>query len=231
MKTLIFSSTAIVGLLLVGLQHKQLRELHSENVTLQQNSTEASRLKADLDKSSIDQTQDKAEIARLREENHDLLKLRNEVNQLREARAQFEKVSAENQRLQSIAKNAAKTDSKPSMQPIVVRIDALVNRGENTPEDAMQTFAWALRERNGDVLSHCATPKMYSQFQRFLKERDEQPFSSFVSLEIVARRDPKPNVVQLGVQLDFVENSQAPQKQTFNLIFQNGEWRVDDAGL
>jgi hypothetical protein len=230
MKTLIVSSIAIVGLLLAGLQHQQLRELHAENVTLQQSSAEASRLKADLDKSAIDQSQDEAEIGRLREENHDLLKLRNEVNQLREARAQFEKVSAENQRLQSIAKNAAKTDSKQSMQPIVVRMVDLVNRGESTPEDAIQTFLWALRERNSDVLSHCATPKMSSQFQRYLKERNSQPFDNFVSIEIVARREPKPNMVQLGVQLDFIDNSQSPEKQSVDLTLQDGEWRVDSAG-
>ena len=107
MKTLIFSSMALVGLLLVGLQHQQLRELRAENATLQQASAEANQLKADLANSTNDEAQDAAEITRLREENHDLLKLRNEVNQLREARVQFEKVSAENQRLAAQAKAAA----------------------------------------------------------------------------------------------------------------------------
>ena len=74
--------------------------------------------------------------------------LETQVNQLRDVRVQFEKVSAENQRLQSLAKNAAKTDSKQSMQPVTIRIDNLTNRGLNSPEDAVQTFYWALRERN-----------------------------------------------------------------------------------
>ena len=94
MKALIFSSIALVGLLLVGLQHQQLRELRTENATLQKASAEASRLKADLAQSNGDEAQDAEEIARLREENHDLLKLRNEVNQLRDARWQWEKWSA-----------------------------------------------------------------------------------------------------------------------------------------
>jgi len=58
MKTMIFSLIAIVGLLLVGLQHQQLRELRNENATLKQASAEANQLKGDLDKSTGDQAQD-----------------------------------------------------------------------------------------------------------------------------------------------------------------------------
>jgi len=226
MKILVISSTVLVGLLLVGLQHQQLRGLRAENATLQQSSAEAGRLKADLEKSTGDTSQDEAEIARLREENHDLLKLRNEVNQLREAKIQFEKVSAENQRLQTLAKNAAKTDSKQSMQPIVVRMVDLVNRGQSTPEDAIQTFYWALRNRNSDVLARCATPKARAQFQDYLNGRDSQYFNNFVSIEIVARREMSPMVVQLGVQLNQADNSRSPQKLIIFLYLQDNAWRV-----
>src|SRR3569833_3198175 len=125
MKTLIFSSIALVGLLLVGLQHQQLRELRAENATLQQASAESNRLKADLEKSNGDEAQDTEEIARLREENRDLLKLRGEIYQLRDARGQCEKVSAENQRLVAQAKNAAESISNQSTQPLTIRVDML----------------------------------------------------------------------------------------------------------
>src|SRR5689334_22688207 len=108
MKTLIFSSLGIVGLLLVGLQHQQLRELRAENATLLQASAEVDQLNTDLANATADEAQEDDEIARLQEENHNLLKLRNEVNQLREVRVQFEKVSAENQRLVAQAKAATK---------------------------------------------------------------------------------------------------------------------------
>src|SRR5690242_13846442 len=187
MKTLIFSSLALVGLLLVGLQHQQLRELRAENATLQQASAEANQLKADLEKSTGNEAQDAEEIVRLREENHDLLKLRGEISQLRDAKAQFEKVSAENQRLVAQAKMAGKTDSKQSIQPVTIQIGNLFNRGWGTPEDALQTFYWAQRERNSDMLQQTVTQRSWNIFKDYTDGWRRQQFGNYVSIEIVAR--------------------------------------------
>jgi hypothetical protein len=219
-------------LLLVGLQHQQLRELRAENLTLQQASAEASRLKADLEKSNGDEAQDAEEITRLREENHDLLKLRGEINQLRDAKAQFEKVSAENQRLQSLAKTAARNDSKQSRQPVTIRVDMLFNRGQATPEDAIQTFYWAVRDRNGDMLAHCVTPKSWSQFQDYVNGWQRKNFDNYVPIDIVARREVNATTVQLGIQLDQENNPNlvptvAHPKFIVTLVLQDGEWRVE----
>ena len=211
MKTLIFSSIALVGLLLVGLQHQQLRELRAENAGLQKASAEASQLKADLEKSNGDEAQDADEIARLREENHDLLKLRGEINQLRDAKGQFEKVSAENQRLQLLAKTAVKTDSNQAMQPITVQINNLVNRGLNTPEDAVQTFYWAQRDRNADTLERSVTPcrKMEAISAIITDDWRRQGISTaMISIDIVARRDVDATTVQMGVQLHSASSPQ-----------------------
>ncbi|HWC58556.1 MAG TPA: hypothetical protein VHC44_02605 [Verrucomicrobiae bacterium] len=229
MKTMIFSLIAIVELLLVGLQHQQLRELRNENATLKQASAEANQLKGDLDKSTGDQAQDEEEIARLREENHDLLKLRNEVNQLRDARVQFEKISAENQRLVSLAKNAAKTESKQSVQPIVVRMDSLINRGTSTPEDALQTFYWAQRERNSEVFSRSVTQRSWNNFKNYLDGWRRQNLDGILSIEIVARRDVDATTVQMGIQLHNAGNPEYGQKLIFVLVLQGNEWRVDSA--
>jgi hypothetical protein len=226
MKTLIFSSMALVGLLLVGLQHQQLRTLRAENASLQQASAEASQLKADLERSNSDGAQDADEIARLREENRDLLKLRGEINQLRDARAQFEKVSAENQRLVAQAKTLAKTNSKQSMQPITVRIDNLFNRGLGTPEDAVQTYFWAQRDQNRDVYFHSLTPRLLNRM-RNASELAWIPLDNFVSLEIVARRDLNATTVQLGIQLRNAAHPQGAEQIIVQLLLQGGEWRVD----
>jgi hypothetical protein len=245
MKTLIFSSLVVVGLLLIGLQHQQLRDLRAENTILQQASTEANKLKADLANSTGDEARDEAEIARLREENHDLLKLRNEVNQLRDARAQFEKVSAENLRLVSLAKDVAKTESKQSKQPIVVRIVDLLNRGQNTPEDAIQTFYWAQRERNGDAFSGSVTQRSWNKFRGYIEPTgwQRENLDSIEAVEIVARRDVDATTVQLGIQFhetaipqrfDSFRGVVIPARQAGNgrkfivtLVLQDGEWRVD----
>jgi len=232
MKTLILSASALIGILLVGVQHQQLRGLRAANASLQKDSAEASRLKADLEKSSGDETQDAEEIARLRAENRDLLKLRGEINSLREARVQFEKVSAENQRLQGLAKNAAKADAKQSLQPVTVRVDMLVNRGQGTPEDTIQTFYWAVRERNSDALQHCVTPRSWGQFRSYLEGWQRKNFDSYVSLDIVARRDVNATTIQLGVQLNRESNPNlvanvAGQKIIVTMVLQDGEWHVE----
>jgi len=224
MKILVFGSLAVAGLLLVGLQHRQIQDLRAENATLLQSSAEASRLKADLDKSTSDTSQDEAEIARLREENHDLLKLRNEVNQLRNARTQFEKVSAENRRLRLIATNAAGAEAKQSMQPIVMRADNLFNRGQDTPEATCQTFFWAAREHNTETLTRCVLPESRLEVGAYAKG---DGFQDVISIDIVARRELDADTVQLGILIHMRDNSQAPIKYLMKLLRKDGEWRLD----
>jgi hypothetical protein len=222
MKTLIFSSMVLVGLLLVGLQHKQLGELRAENVTLTQASVEANQLKADLGKSTGDEARDAEEIARLREENHDLLKLRNEVNQLRDARVQFEKVSAENQRLQATARNAPKPASKETViQPILVLVANLSNQGWGTPEATVQTLYWAERQGNQEMLSRCILPE---QLRDGLAPRLYLHFLDVVSIEIVARRDIDPTTVHLGILVHSSRDSD--RKIAVELKLKDGNWQV-----
>ncbi len=229
MKTLIFSSLALVGVLLVSLQHQQLRELRAENASLQKDSAEAGQLKADLEKSSGNEAQDANEITWLREENRDLLKLRGEINQLRDARAQFEKVSAENQRLVAQAKAVAKADPKQSVQPITIRVDMLFNRGQATPEDAIQTFYWAVRDRNSDMLANCVTPRSWSQFQNYAGGWRRQQFDNVGSIDIVAQREVNATTVQVGIQLNpsAANPNMLVQKIIVTLVLQGNEWHVD----
>jgi hypothetical protein len=229
MKTLIFSSIALVGLLLVGLQHQQLRDLRAENAALQKDSAEASHLKADLEKSNGDEAQDAEEITRLREENRDLLKLRGEINQLRDAKVQFEKVSAENQRLVAQAKNMANADSKQSMQPVTILINNLINRGWGTPEDTLQTFYWAQRDGNSDALQHSVTPRSWNTFRDYADPGNwrQQQFKDIGSIDIVAQRDLNATTVQIGIQLNQASNPQHNQKIIVTLVLHDGVWRVD----
>jgi hypothetical protein len=235
MKILIFSSVAVVTLLLAGWQHRQLGHLRAENATLEQASAEAGQLKADLARSAGLEAQDTNEIARLRVENQDLLKLRNEVNQLRDARAAFDQVSAENRQLQEQVKSAAKTEAKDApMQPIKVRMDSLYDRGLGTPETAVLTFFWAERSGNAGELSRCLTPERWSQILHSVGERNSKSFvdslqhnlDRIVSVEIVAQRELNADTVQLGVQV-YGQGGVSPGKGVFTLHLRNGEWTLD----
>ncbi|HEX4264733.1 MAG TPA: hypothetical protein VH597_10380 [Verrucomicrobiae bacterium] len=235
MKIPLFGSCAVVGLLLVGWQHQQLGHLRAENAVLEQASTESDQLKADLARSSGLEALDVDEISRLREENRDLLKLRNEVNQLRDARATFEKVSAENRQLQEQVKTAAKTNAKQApMQPILIRIDSLYDRGQGTPENAVQTFLWAEHSANAEALSRCLTPERWSQILRSVGDGNkltfvgslQQNLDHIVSVEIVARRELNADTVQLGIQV-YERQSVLPGKGVFTLHLRGGEWTLD----
>jgi len=234
MKTVALSLLAVAGLALVGWQHQQLGQLSGENVTLQQSVVEANQLKADLAKFNDAQAQDAAvEIDRLHEENRDLLKLRNEVNQLRDTRAEFQKVSAENQRLRSQPRPTPQSVVNQTLiQPIVININALYDRGFNSPEDAVQTFYWAQREGNADALARCL-PGQNVQFVRdYFASGQRRNLDHIVAIEIVARRELRANSLQLGV---ILKTDSADRQWDKNLIltltFQGGQWKVDRQGL
>jgi hypothetical protein len=175
-------------------------------------------LKADLATFNESQAQeDAAEIDRLHEENRDLLKLRNEINQLRDAKAEFQRVSAENQRLKSRPKDEPKVR-------VVINMNGLYDRGLNTPEAALQTFLWTEREGNSVAMARCVTPRSASQARDFLRG-DQKYFGTIDSLEIVARREVDAKTVQLGVAFRIPNK---PQNNTvFNFVLSNGEWRLD----
>jgi len=225
MKTLALSLLAVAGLALVGWQHQQLGQLQTENVTLQQSVVEANQLKADLAKFNDAQAQDAAvEIDRLHEENRDLLKLRNEVNQLRDTRAEFQKVSAENQRLRSQPGNTPQPAvNQMLVQPIVININGLYDRGLNTPEDTVQTFFWAQREGNANAISRCVTPQSWNFIRSSINLGERRDFGPSARLEIVARREVNTNTVQLGL----VMPGQRDKKMVYTFILQNGEWKLD----
>jgi hypothetical protein len=234
MKVLMFSLAAFAGLALVALQHQQLGHLRGENTTLAQAATEANQLKADLAKSAGAQAQDAAEeIARLREENRDLLRLRNEVNQLRDTKGQIEKVRAENLRLQTQVKDIQKSEVKqPVMQPIFIRLDNLYDRGLSTPEAALQTFYWAQHEGNKNALERCVTRESWQSIGNFINEGERQIFGNVVLIEIVARREIDATTVQLGIRLQTADGERPGDKKgVYTFLLKDGEWRLEMKGL
>lgn len=229
MKALAFVILAIAAAALIAVQHRQLGQLRAENTNLQHASAEAEQLKADLAKSADSEAGSEDEIARLREENRDLLKLRNQVYQLRQATAQFQQVSAENQRLQTAVRNTPKPARKDDLtQPILITIQNLSNRGLNTPEDATQTFFWAECTRNADALSGCIVPERWSHIRDSYQGDVRQNFNNVESIEIVARRDLDANTVQLGIQIIPSGNSsRGGANIVFTLRLRDGEWKLD----
>ncbi|HXT13108.1 MAG TPA: hypothetical protein VN873_16230 [Candidatus Angelobacter sp.] len=230
MKTLVFSFLALAAVALAGYQHQQLGQLRAENTALQQSASEANQLQTDLAKSTGDAAQSEEEIARLREENHDLLKLRGEVSELRDARAEFERVSAENKRLQSaVASTRATNANQPFKQPITIRMSELYDRGLSTPDFAVQTFFWAARNGNLDAFSHCMMDPS-RRWENSLKEMQRE-FQQLVAIVIIGQRQIDANTIEVGIQLNLTPNFQeADRRRTrvaVRLVLRNGDWKQE----
>lgn len=233
MKIFVFSLISVVSVLLVSLQHQQIGKLRATNASLQQSATEADQLRADLEKSAGVQAQDAAQqIEQLREENRDLLRLRGEVSQLNDAKMEFQKVSAENERLRGLVQNVAKPDSK-AMKPIVIRMDSLSDHGHGTPEATVQTFFWAERDGSADELRRCVAPVRWTPMFDSISEQDRKRFfervqhglDQFISIEIVARKDLNSTTVMLGLQPRLRNGRQGP-KIVLTLTLRDGDWKL-----
>ncbi len=84
------------------------------------------------------------EIKRLRAENRDIYKLRGQISQAREKRKEIERMQAENARLREQIKNI-------KSNPQAARSFSLTNKGQSTPDAALETVFWSMYQ--GDIES------------------------------------------------------------------------------
>jgi hypothetical protein len=116
-------------------------------------------------------TVDSNEVARLREETRELARLRNEVGQLRTRRSELDAARQEQVRL--IAARQHETVTPRESPSGFVSKDKLANVGFATPEDAVQTFFWAMREGSLRMVMQSISPNDKER-QRFEKMPPEQ---------------------------------------------------------
>ena len=95
------------------------------------------------------------EILALRDQTRDLAKLRNEASSLRATRTELSAARAEAAQLLE-AKESRRTPAP--LPPEFIPRQQLVNAGFATPEAALQTFFWAMSEKNLDVLLRAVLP-------------------------------------------------------------------------
>jgi len=91
-------------------------------------------------------TAEPTELVELREQTRDLARLRNEVRQLRAQRADLETARRDHATLVAAQTRGVSPMTEPP--PGFVSKEKLTNVGYATPEDAVQTFFWAMREGN-----------------------------------------------------------------------------------
>lgn len=129
-------------------QNNHLRPLVEESARLESENLELSSLRAAAGREtpSID---GKAE----------LLRLRNDVGRLRAQRADLDRLKSENARLAAAVDAGAGAQQMFSDTEGFVAKESWGNAGFDTPEAAVQTFFWAMREGDFARLAECVPEK------------------------------------------------------------------------
>ncbi|HYE33078.1 MAG TPA: hypothetical protein VEH27_16750 [Methylomirabilota bacterium] len=89
----------------------------------------------------------KREIARLTEANQEIHKLRGQIRVARQQRLTAETLRKDNKDLEARLADAKRNNGKPRVQ------NPFANRGQATPEAAVETMLWAMREGRTNELS------------------------------------------------------------------------------
>ncbi len=153
---------ALVLVAVLAFQRLTLSRLSAENAQLGATHRAAEQLSANLMVAGSE-ADVSGEIANLQTQNHELLKLRNEVQMLREQTGDLNQLRTENERLRALAQRA---DSQmPPLPPFLANLpilnkEGLTNAGFATPEAAAQTYFWAIREANLEAWITCLSPKL-----------------------------------------------------------------------
>jgi hypothetical protein len=136
-------------------------------------------------------------------EHLELLRLRGQIKPLAERVAGVAGLSNQNVRLQARLAAAKATPEFPP-QGYIRRADAQ-NRGTATPESVIETFIWAVGNRDTNALLAClAEPMRESMAHQLTEQRADEFFKSQIRIpgfRIVDRKDDGPDEVTLTVEL------------------------------
>ena len=179
------------------------------------------------------------EAIMLREQTRELPKLRNEVSQLRARRAELATARAENVRLLGAKSTGAMFPRKAP--PGFISKAELKNAGCATPESAVETFFWAMRESRLDLMIQSLSPDHQDRedFESLPPETRTQQIngfsggnlgnpriSSFSDFTVVEREQISEDTVVLSLR-----SSGAAKVAKYRLKRFGTEWKMEDFPL
>jgi len=162
------------ALAVVIFQKSAISRARQENSDLHQVRDEAARLEQENQSAAELRLQNEASESQ-RNSHQELLKLRNEVRQLRVQSSEVEKLHQENQRLASTIKSLS-TGKPPSFAEMegYMPKEAWSHSGFATPEAALQTLLWAVREGQIQAVAQCMSPESRPWFEREFAQKTEE---------------------------------------------------------
>jgi len=219
---------AVTGTLV---QRSALLRVRADNRQLRVQSSEAQRL--ERENANVNQLRkENVEVENLRNETRDLHKLRNEVRQLREQKPDLDKLRSENQRLRARTKAAGGPTSRGSDARPAVTKEMLADGGWGSPEAALQTFFWAMRERNAQKIRACfseeAGRNLRDQSDEEVLAGATQEMDTFTGFQIVAKKVVSADEIKLGIRVIQAsgQGESAPTEMALPFKRVGGEWKI-----
>jgi hypothetical protein len=226
MATILLVLAAIAASTKLALQWRAIDQEHAQAIAL----------RAENDVTAAPPQQDAVsneELERLRGETRDLLKLRNQVRQLRSELPEVAKAQAENQLLRQALQSSTAPADLPSAQtpPGFTSREGLVESGLTTPEATVQSFLRAMRDGDTKRFMQCMTPEVRKR--EFTEAMDEdqlakfgeklkEEMGTFSNFRIVERKEASPDHIQLGLQA-----SSGPSIMRLGLRKVGNDWLMD----
>ena len=224
----------LVALLLVGfgaayVEWKLAATLRAENEALRAESQSLKDQNAATDDAQTKQRDQ--ELQRLRAEAQELNKLRNEVSQLRAGAKETERLRAENQQLR-----AAASVPQPGVPPVPT-VPAVADHfakeqwafaGYATPEAALMSAIWAMREGNPKTYLESLSPDEQLRMAKVWQNKSEEEVAAKHKADvaaITAMRILERNAVSADemVMSVYVEGAGRMEKVSMKRV--GGEWK------
>jgi hypothetical protein len=173
------------------------------------------------------------EITRLRAEAREVHKLRNEVSQLRAGRSESEKLRAENQRLKTAPISDGQSAVQSVQQPEFFAKENWIFAGYATPEAALQSFLWAMRQADMKTLQASLTEEGWARFGKgrdnvpaaALEEEVKRKVKGTAGFRILERIDISEDEIVLRIHSAGEGSSAGDQNIAMRRL--EGEWKVE----
>lgn len=156
----------------------------------------------------------------------ELMRLRNEVTQLMQRKQALNNIESEHQRLQ-VQISGRGTNSNTLPAGYILRRDAKW-MGMNTPENTLQSFLWAIQNRNAETLFQLLTPEDAKQLKDQIDESGKGPEEFFIASPPGARSLQQTNLSDgsIEMEVEFLPGvSGGNIKVRFHRL--DGGWRMD----
>ena len=155
----------------------------------------------------------------------EVMKARNEVNQLARRKKDLAAVQAENERLRSQLAVRA-TNSSAGLSGRFLRRSEARMMGYASPEHTLETFLWAVQNQNTQALFEVFTPEMARQIKEHSNSGNPASFfketEGLIGRSVVGQKQLPDGSVEMSVALPLEET---PQPFRFHQF--GNQWKMD----